>query len=56
MQLQIEISINDYARGGGNLRLGESVTIPDADFMILSGILAKFHDLLDEIKAAKERP
>jgi hypothetical protein len=55
MELQIEISISDYRHGNGNLRLSERLTIPDADFMVMSGILAKFHDLLTEIKSARER-
>jgi len=54
MQLQIDITISDYQRGG-NFRLNDSVSIPDCDFMTMSGILAKFHDLLAEIKAAKEQ-
>ena len=54
MHLQIDISISDY-RAGGGLRLSENVMIPDADFGVLSGILGKFHELLAEIKAARER-
>jgi hypothetical protein len=54
MQLQIEIRISDYQRGNGNLQLSESVMIPDGDFGTLSAILGKFHELLAEIKAARE--
>jgi hypothetical protein len=53
MQIQIDISISDY-RAGGGLRLSENVTIPDADFGTLAGIMGKFHELLAEIKAARE--
>jgi hypothetical protein len=53
MELRIEISISDYRQGGG-LRLSEQVMIRDTDFMAMSLILAKFHDVLTAIKEAKE--
>jgi len=54
MELHIDITIADYRGGGGNLRLSEAVTIGDADFMTMSGILAKFHEVLAVIKEARE--
>jgi len=54
MQIQIDVSISDYARSMGNLRLSESVTIPAADFATLANILAKFHEALSAVKAAQE--
>jgi hypothetical protein len=51
MQLQIDVSISDYP-SGGNFRLSDSTRVENADFLTMSGILAKFHDLLAEIKKA----
>ena len=52
MELRIEISVQDYRQGGG-LRLSEQVMIRDTDFMGLSLILARFHEVLAAIKEAK---
>ena len=56
MELQIDVSINDYRGGGGNLRLSERVVIQGGDFGTLSAILGKFHELLAAIKAAQGAP
>ena len=53
MELQIDIAISDFP-SGGQFRLSDRVAIPNADFMVMSGILARFHDLLTEIKAAQD--
>jgi|HubBroStandDraft_2_1064218.scaffolds.fasta_scaffold848429_1 hypothetical protein len=56
MEIQIEVSVNDYQRGNGQLRLSERVSIPRADFGMLAEILGKFHELLAVIKEAKAVP
>lgn len=54
MEVQIDISINDYQRGGGQLRLSERATIPNADFQTMADILAGFHVALGVVKAIQE--
>ena len=53
MTLQIDISISNYG-AGGNFRLSETIAIPNSDFMTMSGILGKFHELLAEVKRAQQ--
>jgi hypothetical protein len=56
MEIQIDVNVSDYRSGNGQIRLSERVTIPAADFGTLAAILAKFHELLAAIKAAREVP
>jgi hypothetical protein len=54
MDISIDVAIYDY-QTGGNLRLSDRVTINDANFMTMSQILGRFHEILLSMKeAAKE--
>ena len=55
MQIQIDVSISDYRRGNGQLRLSEQVTIPDAGFDTMAEILAGFHIALQAVREAASK-
>jgi len=53
-EVRVDVSIQNF-QGQGNLRLSESVMIPDCTFEDMANILQGFHHLAQSVRLAKEK-
>lgn len=56
IQVEITVRISQPHYAGGQIALNQTLYLPSTDFLGFAGIMKRFHDLAQEIKAAAPPP